>query len=90
MLFRDTFSQPAVIVDTHFKRLVKRFGLTVNDNPDKVEKDIKDIVPPEMQYRFSMTVNNHGRLVCHARKPECGICIITEYCSYFKEVLCNE
>lgn len=84
------FSQPAVIVDTHFKRLVKRFGLTVNDNPDKVEKDIKDIVPPEMQYRFSMTVNNHGRLVCHARKPECGICIITEYCSYFKEVLCNE
>ena len=84
------FSIPAVIVDTHFKRLVKRLGLTNQDNPDKVEKDIKEIIPPDMQYRFSMTVNNHGRVVCHARKPECSKCEISEYCNYCKEVFCKE
>ena len=78
------FSKPAVIVDTHFKRVVKRFGLTENSSPDKVETDIKKILPEEMQYRFSMTANLHGRAVCHARKPECGNCRVSEYCSYFK------
>ena len=77
------FSKPAVIVDTHFKRVVKRFGITKNDNPDKVEKDIKEILPSDMQYRFSMTANLHGRVVCHARKPECGKCRAVEYCSFF-------
>ena len=80
------FSRPAVIVDTHFKRVVKRFGITENDNPDKVERDIKKLLPPDMHYRFSMTANLHGRAVCHARKPECGNCRVSEYCSYLKNL----
>ena len=78
------FAKPAVIVDTHFKRVVKRLGITKNDSPDKVEEDIKKIIPEGMQYRFSMTANLHGRIVCHARKPECGNCKITESCNFFK------
>ena len=77
------FSKPAVIVDTHFKRVVKRTGLTESDSPDKIETLIREIVPPLKQYRFSMTVNLHGRKVCHARNPECLKCVISNCCSYF-------
>ena len=76
------FDKPAVIVDTHFKRVTYRLGLTKNTEPDKIEADIRKILPAEKQYRFSMTANLHGRECCHARKPECDICILKDLCSY--------
>lgn len=76
------FDKPAVIVDTHFKRVTYRLGLTKSTEPDKVEADIRKILPADKQYRFSMTANLHGRECCHARKPECGVCILSELCSY--------
>jgi len=77
------FSKPAVIVDTHFKRVTSRIGLTKNTEPDKIESDIRRILKTEKQYRFSMTANLHGRKCCHARKPECDKCIVKDYCNYF-------
>ena len=76
------FDKPAVIVDTHFKRVTYRLGLTKNTEPDKVESDIRKILPEKKQYRFSMTANLHGRECCHARKPECDKCLLKEMCSY--------
>ena len=76
------FDKPAVIVDTHFKRVTYRLGLTKNTEPDKVEADIRKLLPPEKQYRFSMTANLHGRECCHARKPECDACLLKDLCSY--------
>ena len=76
------FDKPAVIVDTHFKRVTYRLGLTKNTEPDKVEADIRKLLPPEKQYRFSMTANLHGRECCHARKPECEACLLKDLCSY--------
>ena len=76
------FDKPAVIVDTHFKRVTYRLGLTRNTEPDKVEADIRKLLPPEKQYRFSMTANLHGRECCHARKPECDACLLKDLCSY--------
>lgn len=80
------FDSPAVIVDTHFKRVTYRLGLTSNTDPDKVEQDIRKLLPSEYQYRFSMTANLHGRKCCHARKPECGECILSGMCSYFSSL----
>lgn len=77
------FNKPAVIVDTHFKRVTYRLGLTKNTEPDKVEADIRKILPEEKQYRFSMTANLHGRVCCHARKPECDVCILKDLCSSY-------
>lgn len=77
------FDRPAVIVDTHFKRVTYRLGLTKNTDPDKIEADIRKILPQKFQYRFSMTANLHGRKCCHARKPQCEACILSEFCSYF-------
>ncbi|MCK5157138.1 MAG: endonuclease III [Spirochaetales bacterium] len=74
------FNQPAIIVDTHFGRVVRRIGLCKTLNPEKVEREIKLLLAPELQYRFSMTINTHGRVVCHARNPECEKCTLLLNC----------
>ncbi|MFP4364996.1 MAG: endonuclease III domain-containing protein [Spirochaetia bacterium] len=76
------FDKPAVIVDTHFSRVIQRIGLTDEKTPEKIEKDILSQLPAENTYRFSMTINYHGRYVCTARKPSCGECVIEHVCSY--------
>jgi endonuclease-3 len=81
VIIGTVFEKPAVIVDTHFGRVVRRLGLTDEKNPDKIEKKISEIIPEAVQYRFSMTANLHGRKTCHARKPECGNCFLNHLCS---------
>lgn len=76
------FGQPAVIVDTHFGRVVRRIGLTEESDPTRVEQAIKAIVPPELQYRFSMLINRHGRGTCNARSPLCADCPILDLCDH--------
>lgn len=79
------FGQPAIIVDTHFGRVVRRIGLTAEKDPGKVEKQLKEIVPTNIQYDFSMMINRHGRQTCAARAPRCDDCAIVQLCDYGKE-----
>jgi endonuclease-3 len=72
--------KPAIIVDTHFGRVVKRLGLTDSTNPNVVEREIAALLPSGQHYRFSMTVNLHGRRVCHARTPDCTSCFLCSLC----------
>ena len=74
------FHQPALIVDTHFKRVVGRLGLTKETHPEGVEKDLGKWVAGKDQYKFSMAANLHGRLLCQARKPRCGECFLADLC----------
>ena len=74
------FHQPALIVDTHFKRVVERLGLTKETQPEGVEKDLGKWVDGKDQYKFSMAANLHGRLVCQARKPRCVGCFLADLC----------
>jgi endonuclease-3 len=71
---------PAVIVDTHFKRVAKRLGLTEQDDPGAIERDLAALVPPSLQFAFSMAANRHGRVFCHARRPDCGECPVQRLC----------
>ncbi len=80
LVLGDIFGQPAVVVDTHCMRLAKRIGLTSNDEPAKIEADLKKIVPPDYQLRLCHQFVYHGRAVCSARKPKCDICPIAEVC----------
>lgn len=84
LVLGDIFGKPAVVVDTHCMRLSKRTGLTNNDTPEKIEQDLKKIIPPEEQLGLCHRFVNHGRLVCTARAPKCEICEIKEYCKYFE------
>lgn len=74
-----------VIVDTHFKRVASRLGIIENENPDKIESEIKELVNEKDQYDFSMRLGEHGRIVCNAKKPKCEICVFTDICLYYNE-----
>ena len=80
-----SFSKPAVIVDTHFSRVVRRLGLTMEEDPSKIEKDIASICPGSIQTDFSMVINIHGREICYARQPECSRCPVSGFCSFSNE-----
>jgi len=74
------FDVPGVVVDTHVKRLAKRLGLTDQTDPDKIEKDLEELLPRKKWRRFSDLLIYHGREVCKARKPLCLQCIIRQHC----------
>lgn len=77
----DAFSKPeGIVVDTHVKRLSKRLGLTRQDDPEKVERDLVEIVPEEEWTAFSHLLIFHGRNVCKARKPDCPSCLLNDIC----------
>lgn len=71
---------PAITVDTHVKRLSNRLQLTNQTNPDKIERDLIALIPENERTDFSHRLIWHGRKVCHARKPQCAICRLAEYC----------
>ena len=79
------FGLPAVIVDTHFGRVVKRLELTAAGSPEKIEADLMSTVPENIQYRFSMLINKLGRDFCKSRNPLCTDCPISKYCGWKKE-----
>jgi endonuclease-3 len=74
------FDVPGVVVDTHVKRLANRLGLTENQDPDKIEKDIEELLPKDRWRRFSDLLIYHGREVCKARKPDHAQCAILNLC----------
>ena len=74
------FDIPGVVVDTHVKRLALRLGLTENQDPDKIEKDVGDLLPKKRWRRFSDILIYHGREVCKARKPDHDQCAVMELC----------
>ena len=76
----DAFGVPGLTVDTHFGRLVRRFGWTSLVDPVTVEAAVAELLPKADWTPFSHRVIFHGRRVCHARKPACGACGIASLC----------
>jgi len=69
-----------IAVDTHVRRLAKRLGLTENDDPNKIEKDLMAIVPKDKWLRITDLLIFHGRYICVAKKPKCGECVLNKIC----------
>lgn len=69
-----------ITVDTHVKRLAKRLGLTAEDDPVKVERDLMALVPQESWIEISHLLIFHGRRVCFARRPNCAGCSLQDLC----------
>ena len=74
------FAIPGIAVDTHCKRLSRRLGLTREENPVKIEKELAQILAPAEWTDFSHRLIIHGRRVCFARKPACAACLLSELC----------
>nr|WP_199429974.1 endonuclease III [Qaidamihabitans albus] len=76
----EAFGVPGITVDTHFGRLVRRWGWTTEEDPVKVEHEIGELIPRKDWTMLSHRVIFHGRRICHARKPACGACPLARDC----------
>jgi endonuclease-3 len=69
-----------IVVDTHVRRLSQRLGLTREEDPVKIERDLQRLVPRADWGRFPHLLIWHGRRVCVARAPRCEDCVLNEVC----------
>jgi len=69
-----------IAVDTHVRRLARRLGLSEHEDPNKIEGDLMKIVPKTHWKRITDLLIFHGRRICVARKPKCGICVLNKLC----------
>ena len=74
-----------IVVDTHVRRISQRLGLTREEDPVKIERDLVKIVPRADWHRFPHLVIWHGRRVCDARKPRCDECVLSDLCPARRE-----
>ncbi len=80
VLITHAFGGQGIIVDTHFRRITRRLGLTSQMDPVKIEYELMEIVPRNRQADFSLYINWHGRVTCFARKPDCAGCPARKDC----------
>jgi endonuclease-3 len=69
-----------IVVDTHVRRLSQRLGFTRQEDPVKIERDLRRLVPREDWARFPHLLIWHGRRVCLARRPRCERCVVNDLC----------
>ena len=86
VMFAHWFGKPAVVVDTHFRRVATRLGLTDATDPDRVEAHIRALIPEQHQSELSAVVNYHGRRCCSARRPACERCVVAGLCPSFRRL----
>ena len=80
VILGNAFDVPGITVDTHFGRLVRRWGWTTEEDPVKVEHAIGVLIPRKEWTMLSHRVIFHGRRVCHSRKPASGACLLAADC----------
>ncbi len=76
----NAYQIPGMVVDTHVKRLARRFGWTKSDNPEKIEKELSVLLPETKWTQSGHTLIAHGRACCKAPIPYCSSCPIVELC----------
>ena len=80
VILGHAFDIPGIIVDTHCKRVSRRLGLTRQQDPTKIERDLSRLLPAKEWTGFSHRLIIHGRRVCHARNPACDQCALNDLC----------
>ncbi len=81
----DVYKKPAVVTDTHFIRICNRLGFVNTDVPIKVEKAMRELLPPDESNDFCHRTVLFGREICSARSPKCEICELNNICKYNKK-----
>ena len=81
----NAFDIPGITVDTHFGRLVRRMGWTDETDPVKIEVIVGELIPRKEWTMLSHVLIFHGRRICHAKKPACGVCPMAQWCPSYGE-----
>jgi endonuclease-3 len=75
-----------VIVDLHVIRVAPRIGIATGDKPEKIERQLMDIVPQEQWNEVGMAISFLGREICRPTNPKCNICVMNLVCLFYKEI----
>jgi endonuclease-3 len=78
----DSFGVPGLAVDTHMKRVNRRLGLTRHEDPEKIERELMELIPKREWTAYTHRVIAHGRSCCHAQRPRCDACPLRPDCPY--------
>ena len=78
----NAFNKPAIVVDTHVKRVSQRLGLTTSNNPDKIERDLMNFFSKENWVYISKAMVLFGRYICKSKNPKCKECALKDICPY--------
>jgi endonuclease-3 len=84
LLLGDLYGKPSVVCDTHVIRISNRLGLAKGKEPEKVEVQLRSILPPEESSDFCHRIVLFGRDLCTARSPRCGECPLRPFCKEFR------
>jgi len=77
--------RPAFPVDTHVHRLAQRLGLIAEGTSrQEAHRLLEEVVPPDLYYSFHLNLIEHGRAVCHARRPACQNCVLRGECAFYR------
>lgn len=84
LIIGDVFNKPAVVVDTHCIRITGRLGFHSTKNAAKIERILRELLPPDKSNNFCHRLVMHGRIVCKAQNPKCELCCLKAICNYNK------
>ena len=86
LLLGDLYAAPgSVVVDTHCIRITNLLGLSKGKEPEKIEHQLRAILPPEESSDFCHRIVLHGRAVCVARRPQCQKCTLAPWCDHYHQ-----
>lgn len=79
----NIYKEPSIVVDTHVKRVSRKLGFTKEEDPEKIEYDLMEILPKDHWIRYNIQIITHGRTICVARSPKCEQCFLNSYCKSY-------
>jgi endonuclease-3 len=80
VILGEWFKKPAIVVDTHVKRVSRRLGLSESEDPDEIEEDLQKLFPSKNWTRASQQILLFGRYYCKAKSPKCQDCLFFHDC----------
>jgi len=81
----NIYNDPSIVVDTHVKRISNRLGLTKESDPVKIEFDLMKELPKDHWILYNIQIITFGRDICKAQNPDCGRCLLQNYCKEYKK-----
>ena len=79
----NIYHEPSIVVDTHVKRISNKLGFSKETDPEKIERDLMQVLPREHWILYNIQIITHGRGICTARSPQCETCFLNPYCKEF-------
>ncbi len=87
VILGNIYNQPSIVVDTHVKRISRKLGLTTEEDPEKIEYALMEVLPRDHWILWNIHIITLGRTLCPARSPKCGECFLREYCPAREDIL---